>query len=275
MKSARCPGRWMVSTTAARSRLKNMMRQSKKMVRNLIRRSGYDVVPATPALQFHSDVYIRHNARRLEHLASLRIPVAGKSVLEVGAGIGDHSTYYIDRGCSITITEARPDSLRYLRQRFPNCDVQALDMEAPVPLSSAPFDVVHCYGLLYHLKNPDQALEFLSRNARELLFLETCVSFGQEEATHLVSEVQSDPTQAWSGVGCRPTRPWLFKRLQSLFPHVYVPTTQPNHEEFPLDWTAPQNHHAPFSRAVFIASRNPLANPLLSSTLMDRQIRHE
>ena len=45
---------------------------------------------------FHPQ-YVRHNARRLEHLASLRIPVVRMTVLEVGAGIGDHSHYYMDR----------------------------------------------------------------------------------------------------------------------------------------------------------------------------------
>jgi hypothetical protein len=252
-----------------------MMRAWKKNVRNLLRKSGYDLIQATPALQFHSDRYLRHSARRLEHLASLRIAVAGKSVLEVGAGIGDHSGYYLDRGCPITITETRPDSLRYLRDRYPGCDIQHLDMETPRRLASAPYDVVHCYGLLYHLKNPAQALAYLSQNARQMLFLETCVSFGNEEATHLESELQADPTQAWSGTGCRPTRPWVFKRLQTLFEHVYVPKTQPNHDEFPLDWTAPEKHRAPFSRAVFIAARKELENPLLSPCLMDQQIRHE
>jgi SAM-dependent methyltransferase len=253
----------------------NMMRQSKLMVRKLIRKSGYDLIPATPALQFQSEHYTRHNARRLEHLASLRITVAGKSVLEVGAGIGDHSTYYLDRGCPMTITEARPENLRYLHRRYPDGNILCLDMESPAPLPGAPFDVVHCYGLLYHLKDPDQALEFLSRNTREMLFLESCVSFGEKEATNLVNEVRSDPTQAWSGTGCRPTRPWLFKRLQSLYQYVYVPTTQPNHEEFPIDWTAPEKHKSPLSRAVFIAARKPLDNPLLVPSLLDQQVRHE
>jgi hypothetical protein len=74
------------------------MSNLKKIVRQMVHGVGYDIVPATPALQFHSDFYIRHTARRLEHLASLRIPVAALSVLEVGAGIGDHSNYYMDRG---------------------------------------------------------------------------------------------------------------------------------------------------------------------------------
>jgi hypothetical protein len=45
---------------------------------------------------FHSPDYIRHNARRLEHLASLRLPIHDATVLEIGAGIGDHTTFYLE-----------------------------------------------------------------------------------------------------------------------------------------------------------------------------------
>jgi len=251
------------------------MSNVKKIVKRMVQRAGFDIVPATPALQFHSDFYIRHTARRLEHLASLRIPVAGLSVLEVGAGIGDHSSYYLDRGCTITITDARQDNLEYLKKRYPHCRVQLLDMECPSAIPSAPFDLVHCYGLLYHLKNPEQALEFIGRNTKKMLFLETCASFGETDAINDVSEVKNDPTQANSGIGCRPTRPWLFKQLQGLFQHVYLPKTQPNHEEFPIDWTVPEKHHAPFARVVFIASREKLDNPLLTPSLINQQTRHE
>jgi 2-polyprenyl-3-methyl-5-hydroxy-6-metoxy-1,4-benzoquinol methylase len=252
-----------------------MLHSFRATVRRAIRATGYDIVPATPALQFHSDAYTRHNARRLEHLASLRIPVAGKSVLEVGAGIGDHSTYYLDRGCRVTITEARPDSLKYLRSRFPNGNIHCLDMEFPADLPSAPFDLVHCYGLLYHLKNPAQAIKYFSRNTKEMLLLETCVSVGEKEGENVVNEVQADPTQAWSGIGCRPTRSWIFARLRAEFQYVYIPKTQPNHDEFPVNWSAPELHKGPFSRAVFIASRQSLDNPLLADSLMTQQTRHE
>lgn len=51
---------------------------------------------------------------------------------------------------------------------------------------------------------------------------------------------------------------------------VYAPLTQPAHEEFPLDWTAPRQPGT-LSRAVFIASRQPLDHPLLTTELPDRQ----
>ena len=108
-----------------------------------------------------------------------------------------------------------------------------------------------------------------------MLFLETCVSFGEDEEINLTGEVKRNPTQASSGTGCRPTRPWIFKQLQELFEHVYIPTTQPCHEEFPLDWSAPEKQKTELQRAIFIASREPLDNPLLTPTLIPEQTRHD
>ena len=223
---------------------------------------------------FHSHHYLRHNARRLEHLASLGIDVAGKSVLEVGAGLGDHSHYYLDRGCAVTITEARPRSVAYLRKRYPNVTVLELDVERPIDVLGAPFDVVHCYGLLYHLESPETAIDFLARNCRGIVLLETCVAFGAESTITPVAEMREDPTSAVSGTGCRPTRAWVFERLKARFEHVYVPITQPNHEEFPVDWNSPEHANGLLNRAVFVASRSPLDNPQLVESLPARQRRH-
>jgi hypothetical protein len=254
----------------------NMLGKIQTIASNIIRKPGFDIIGSSnPVVNFHSDDYLRHNARRLEHLASLRIPVAGMSVLEVGAGVGDHSHYYIDRGCRATITEARAENIHVLRRRYPNFNVQFLDMESPSHVDGAPFDVVHCYGLLYHLSKPKQALAFLSQNTKKILFLETCVSFGEKEEINLVGEPQSDPTQAYSGTGCRPTRQWLFTELQGLFEHVYLPTTQPCHEEFPLDWTSPEKHKAGLQRAIFVASRDRIENERLSPALVSQQIQQE
>lgn len=254
-----------------------MLGKIKGKARSVARRMGFDIVRVRgpdPARAFHTHHYLRHNARRLEHLASLRIPVAGTSVLEVGAGIGDHSHYYIDRKCSVTITEAREENLRYLRNCYPDHRVRFLDMDSPSHIEGSPFHVVHCYGLLYHLSKPQQALSFLSQNTTTMLFLETCVSFGENNEVNLKAESKSSPTQAYSGTGCRPTRAWIFAALQNLFEHVYLPTTQPQHDEFPLDWTTPEKHNAGLQRAIFIASRRPIENEQLTPSLILQQTRH-
>jgi hypothetical protein len=103
-----------------------------------------------------------------------------------------------------------------------------------------------------------------------LLLLETCVAFGSHYATHQVPEKAQVPSQSVTGVGCRPTRPWIFRRLTELFEFAYMPATQPAHLDFPLDWTGsqPQDREA---RAVFIASRQKLENPLLLSEVPSHQ----
>jgi len=230
----------------------------------------------SPIEAFHSPRYLRINARQLEHFASLGISVRAMTVLEVGAGIGDHTHYFLDRDCDVIITEGRAANLAILRSLYPQQTICRLDLEHRVPIKDAPFDVVYSSGLLYHLKNPAQALEFLSSQCKQLFILQTCVSFGLEKSENLISEPSHDPTQALSGTGCRPTRPWVFEQLQRHFQHVYCPVTQPNHEEFPLDWTAPEKHHSEFrlQRSIFIASRIPIDNPLLRPELLTVQSRH-
>ncbi|HDY89391.1 MAG TPA: class I SAM-dependent methyltransferase [bacterium] len=246
----------------------------KIIARKVAGKLGFDIVRKNNLiLNFHNNYYLRHTARRLEHLSSLRIPVAGMTVLEVGAGIGDLSHYYIDRRCKITITEARLENLQYLKKRFPDENIQYLNMESPSYLKEAPFDIVHCYGLIYHLSNPEQALQFLSSCCKKMLFLSTCVSFANSNIINWVTENQSSLTQAISGTGCLPTRPWVFKKLSKLFKYVYIPKTQPNHEEFPIDWTAPEMHRANLSRAIFISSNIRIDNVMLTEALIDHQTR--
>ncbi len=230
--------------------------------------------PHAPLGAFHSAHYLRHNRRRQEHLASLNLPLARLSVLEVGAGIGDHTGFFVDRGCAVTSTEVRPENLNIIRDHFPDILVKQLDMDRPDDgIIDAEYDIVYCYGLLHHLRRPAEAIEFMARHCRRMLLLETCVSFGEEEEVHPVPEEAENVTQSFVGVGCRPTRPWIFRELQSRFAHVYVTETQPWHEEFPIDWTVEPHNGRP-SRSIFVASRVPLDSSVLLENIPMRQRRH-
>ncbi len=82
------------------------------------------------------------------------------------------------------------------------------------------FDIIYCYGLLYHLQHPEEAIKFMAQRTGNLLLLETCVSFGDEEAINRVEEAAENPTQSYQGVGSRPTRSWVFHQLKRYLPHV-------------------------------------------------------
>ena len=216
-----------------------------------------DVVDA-----FRTDHYVRHNQRRLEHLASLGLDLFNKRVLEVGAGIGDHTTFYLDRGCEVLTSDARPENVLALQERFSGTTgarVAIIDMNKPLVLDES-FEIVHCYGLLYHLENPDVALEYLCRHCDGLLVLETCVSYGDEVLLNPIKEPADQFSQAFNGTACRPTRSWVVHHLSRFMPHVYVSRTQPAHPEFPLDWSVKENDLDQLKRAVFVASREVLDN---------------
>lgn len=234
-----------------------------------------------PTEVFHSTHYLRHTARRLEHLATLGLDLFDRRVFEPGAGIGDHTQFYLDRGCSVHASEPRQENLAHMRERFadePRVTLEAIDLEHPPAQAPPGFDIVHCYGLLYHLSDPTEAIRYLAGTAGELLLVELCVSFGDDERLNPVSEVQGHASQAFSGTGCRPTRAWVEARLRQHMPHVYYPVTQPSHPEFPVDWDAPpptagQKNKMGLSRAVFVASRRPLESGKLLEERPRRQGR--
>jgi SAM-dependent methyltransferase len=241
-----------------------------------------DVLAKADSL-FRSPEYQRHNWRRQEHLASLGLDLNDKSVLEVGAGVGDHTTFFLDRDCTVVSLEPRIENCMIFaatmqrlqsvgyskasRSKLICADIESLDQKL-----TERFEIVYCYGLLYHLADPESALRSMAARCTDLLLLETCVSFGDRADINSVSEPQVDPTQSFRGVGCRPTRPWLFAKLKALFAHAYVPQTQPAHDEFPLDWTNRRPHQG-LTRAIFVASRRPMINARLLDHLPDRQTR--
>jgi Methyltransferase domain len=242
---------------------------------HVFRRKSRTEEPSKPSPTeiFHSLVYLRHNARVQEHLASLELPLAGRSVLELGAGIGDHSTFFLDRGCPMTIVEGRRENVDVIRERLPDEQVIRLDLDQPALELNGKWEIVYAYGLLYHLSEPAQAIRFMADRCDSLLLLQTCVTPGEACELNPVPEPIENPSQAISGTGCRPTRPWVKAELSMHFEHVYLTATQPWHEEFPVDWSAGAENGR-LTRAVFVASRETLDNPLLTDEIPMTQRRH-
>jgi len=222
---------------------------------------------------FFSPSYQQNNLARLQHLESLGLDFARKNVLEVGAGTGDHSLFYLYRNCRLLAVEGRPRLATKLSRRL-GIRVEVVDVDrSPEKLERlGRFDLIHCYGLLYHLSDPGRFLTSASRVA-DCLLLETCVSFGREPRLNNCWEPKSVLSQAIHGQGCRPSREWVFQELKLRFEHVYATRTQPRHPEFPTDWTEADPQAAKLMRAVFVASHTPISNPNLLAELPCKQAR--
>lgn len=216
---------------------------------------------------------IRHNQRRQEHLVSLGLPLHGKTVIEFGAGVGEHTSFFLDRGCTVLSTDGREENVRAIQERYPRVETCVLDVEHPIDLGRT-FDVAYCYGLLYHLQAPERALKYMASLCHGIFLLETCVSWGDDNTLEYVEEKSPDEPMSPAGglhrCGCRPTRGWVFAQLQEHFSHVYVPLTQPNYGEFVTDWTAGPCETG-LIRAAFLASRELLYDGQLVRKLPNKQ----
>src|SRR4051812_27811086 len=115
------------------------------------------------------------NKARLEHLAALGLPLNGRRVLEVGGGVGHLSTFFLDRDCDLVTTEARPENVAEMRRLYPHLDARIVDVESGLA-DLGRFDVVFCYGLLYHLENPIRALRNMVEVCDDLLLIETMIT---------------------------------------------------------------------------------------------------
>jgi SAM-dependent methyltransferase len=221
-----------------------------------------------PFSVFHAPNAHAINTARQSHLASLGLNLKGKTVLEVGAGIGLHTQFYLERGCNVTVTDGRAKNVVEIARRHPGVKTAIIDLEIDKPIELGRFDIIYCYGLLYHLSNPDRALARLADVCDGQLLLETAVSPGTHDELLLVRDPDAF-NQAISGIGCRPTRLWILNRLKSLLGYGYIPRTQPDHIDFPSDWV-----HTPIQtmhRSIFVGSRTPIALPTLTDSVPSEQ----
>jgi hypothetical protein len=220
--------------------------------------------------EFSKPHYLHLNSSRLGHLASLGLPLQNRTVLELGAGPGDHTGFYLDRDCLVASIDARDECLEPLRQRYPQVRTWKRDLNRRDALRGlGHFEVIHCYGLLYHLEYPEILIAAMREACCGFSIIETNLTPGRDESVLYVDEV-TDSTQSLTNRGCRPTRAWVFRELRKYFPYVYLTRTQPENPQFPLDWTRSLDD-IPIIRSVFVAAVHEMSLPALSPELLDRQ----
>jgi SAM-dependent methyltransferase len=205
------------------------------------------------------------NKARLEHLDSLALPLDRKTVLDVGAGPGHLAQYFVRRGCTVLSTDARAENVEQCRSLYPGHDARVLDVERDDIAALGRFDVVFCYGLLYHLEDPLLVLRKLVDVCDQLLLLETMVCDSDAPVLRLEDEYLS-LNQALRGLAHRPSPAWIATTLDRIgMHHVYLTSGPPAHPDYRFEWrnsleTARDGH---LLRGVFVASRGPLENDRL------------
>jgi SAM-dependent methyltransferase len=89
-------------------------------------------------------------------------PWLGRSLLEVGSGVGVMSRYLVERGGPLLLTDHHPAYLAHLRRRFsaaPQVEFQLLDLVRPPYAVARPVDTIVCLNVLEHLEDDAAVLD--------------------------------------------------------------------------------------------------------------------
>jgi SAM-dependent methyltransferase len=237
----------------------------------LVSVTGRDVAGETPSAVgdvrvFDDEAAAAINHARLSWLETADLPVRGKSVLDAGCGVGHFADFYVSRGCRVVGIDGRPENVAELKRRQPSVGAFVADVQQSLDHLGR-FDVVHCFGLLYHLDSPIAALRNFSKICNELVVLETTICDAFRPLAVLADE---PPTvnQALAGIGSRPTPSFVVFALNRIgFSFVYGASRPPEHPDFQFDWrdnydVQRDGHNL---RCMFVASRSRLELPALVS----------
>jgi len=206
------------------------------------------------------------NSARIKHLDSLNLDFSDKKILETGCGgVGDITKFLISKNAAVTLNDVRKENIDSLliniekSLSFNLWDLNILinDVEK--------FDIIVCYGTLYHLTDLDNAIKNLANLCKEYAVISTCTSGKNDYNCNIVYEGDGNE-QSNTQYGSRPGRFYIWKKLLENFKYVYCVKTQPDNEDYPLVF--PANHHA--SRNIFIGSHVELTNEMLVDGLINK-----
>jgi tRNA (mo5U34)-methyltransferase len=209
------------------------------------------------------------DAKHYELLNSSRAAVVSKVLLQtksslglqtavdVGCGLGYFSGLLLSLGFEVTSVDGRAENVEEAKRRYPNAKFKQCNAEDPRLKELGQFDLVFCFGLLYHLENPLLAIHNLHEMTKNLLFVEGVIFPGQEPIMALVDEERHED-QGLNHIAFYPTEACLVKMLyRSGFSHAYGFACQPDHP----DYQAGSNSRR--VRTILVASRGPIASQLL------------
>lgn len=210
--------------------------------------------------------YLEITKARLAHLASMKLHFSGKSIIDVGCGTGRLTEFLVGQGGNVFGVDGRADNIQQLRIFYPNIRAEVVDLETDDLLKYGPFDIVFCYGILYHLSDPLHFISKAYKVCNDMMLIETCITDALEPVCKIEMEDGNNNSQSIHNAGSRPSPAYvIFCLKKAEFPFIYTPRKKPAHPDFLY---SRQNNYASYQnghliREIFIASKKPLDNDQL------------
>lgn len=155
------------------------------------------------------------------------------TALDAGCGApGFFSALLRELGLEVKGFDARPENVAEAKRLNPGIPFEVSNIESPSVLELGSFDLVLCFGLLYHLENPFAAIRHLRSLTGKYLLIETMVA--PFDSLHsVICEEYESRNQSLNYIVMVPTELAFIKMLYKAgFAEVYRPQCFPAHEEF-------------------------------------------
>ena len=194
-----------------------------------------------------------------EVLLDLKDQLHLETAIDVGCGLGHFSEFLRSVGFRVTAIDGRSRNVEEASRRHPDIAFHTLDAESTALLDLGKFDLVFCFGLLYHLENPFRVLRNLHALTSKLLLAESMICPGSKPQMDLVDEGTTED-QGLLHVAFYPTEACLVKLVYGAgFTNVYRSARMPDHPHFQSSASAPR------LRTMLAASHAPLQTSLLEA----------
>ena len=165
-------------------------------------------------------------------LPDLKNGLALKTVLDLGCGLGHYSQILHKYGFDVLAVDGRPENVAEARHRYPHLKFEIADAEDPKLGDLGKFDLVFCFGLLYHLENPLRVIRNIARLTNKFTLVEGMVYPTPEPAMVLMDENDAED-QALKFVAFYPSESCLIKMLRRAgFSECFMPARMPKHSDY-------------------------------------------
>jgi SAM-dependent methyltransferase len=190
-------------------------------------------------------------------LSELSQTLGIRTAVDVGCGLGYFSSLLRTLGLNVSGVDGRQQNVEEARRRFPEIVFRHCDAQEAALRGLGQFDLVFCFGLLYHLENPLLTIRHLHAMTAKLLLVEGVIFPGEEPIMALVDEGPTED-QGLNHIAFYPTEACLVKMFyRAGFSHVYGFSTAPRHPEYRATKGARR------TRTMLAASHDPLTSQML------------
>jgi FkbM family methyltransferase len=146
--------------------------------------------------------------------------------------VGFFSKVLSDSGLDVRGFDGRDENIHEARQRYPDIPFDQGDVEDSSIMRLGSFDLVLCFGLLYHLESPLRAIRHLRHLTRKVLLLES-MCFPDTDPFISLREEPLSVDQSLSNLAFYPSEGCIVKMCyQSGFSNVLRVQPLPDHEQF-------------------------------------------